>query len=119
MVSFWLSALRLLKAILRAGKSELFRGAFFLTALILLSGTLFYHGVEGWSWVDSLYFSVMTISTIGTADMAPTTDFSKLFTIVYVFVGVGAIFALFALIARALIVDEPDEKRTKSEKKAL
>lgn len=30
--------------------------------------TVFYHVQEGWRWIDTLYFSVITISTVGYGD---------------------------------------------------
>ncbi|PJF27474.1 MAG: hypothetical protein CUN53_03895 [Phototrophicales bacterium] len=65
-----------------------------LVGLTLAGGTLFYRQVEGWSWIDSFYFSVITLTTIGYGDLHPTRDISKLFTIGYVIVGLG----LFAAI---------------------
>ncbi|WP_082649355.1 ion channel [Ruegeria atlantica] len=32
---------------------------------MLASGTIFYSQVEGWTLIDSLYFSATTISTVG------------------------------------------------------
>lgn len=63
-----------------------------LMALTVLVGTLFYHHVEGWRYLDALYFSVMTLTTVGFGDFVPQTDAGKLFTAVYVFLGVGIIF---------------------------
>jgi len=62
---------------------------FFLLIIILATGTFFYSQHEGWSIIDSLYFSVITITTVGYGDFHPTTDASKIFTIFYIFVGVG------------------------------
>ena len=62
---------------------------------ILLVGTVFYHLVEGWSWLDSFYFSVITLSTVGYGDFSPTMTISKLFTVVYIFLGIS-IFVSFA-----------------------
>ena len=62
---------------------------------ILLVGTVFYHLVEGWSWLDSFYFSVITLSTVGYGDFSPTMAISKLFTVVYIFLGIS-IFVSFA-----------------------
>ncbi len=55
-----------------------------------------------------MYFSVTTISTVGIGDLSPQTDFGKLFTIIYIFVGVGVFVALFAQFARALLKVEGD-----------
>ena len=57
-------------------------------------GTVFYHLIEHMRWLDSLYFSVMTLTTVGFGDFAPKTDIGKLFTVGYVIFGVGIIAAL-------------------------
>ena len=35
------------------------------TSVIIAVGTVFYHYIEGWSWIDAAYFSVITLTTIG------------------------------------------------------
>jgi len=63
-----------------------------LTTLGVLGlGTTVYHYVEGWSWIDSLYFSVITLTTVGYGDFYPQTDAGKLFTIFYIIIGIGII----------------------------
>ncbi len=59
----------------------------------LLIGTLFYNFVEGWNVLDSMYFSVITLTTVGYGDLAPITDAGKIFTSFYVLIGIGIIFA--------------------------
>ena len=54
-------------------------------------GTVVYHYLEGWSWIDALYFSVITLSTIGYGDFSPVTDTGKVFTIFYIIMGIGII----------------------------
>jgi hypothetical protein len=54
-------------------------------------GTVAYSLLEGWSLLDSLYFCVVTLATIGFGDLHPTTDLAKLFTVGYIVVGVGII----------------------------
>jgi hypothetical protein len=73
------------------------------TALVLVGGTLFYMLVEGWSAVDALYFSVVTLATIGYGDLTPTTDLSKLFTVFYVLIGIGLVASTVATLATAAV----------------
>ena len=62
------------------------------TSLVTIGvGSVVYHFLEGWSWVDCVYFSVITLSTIGYGDFSPKTDEGKLFTIFYIIVGIGII----------------------------
>lgn len=103
MISLLLNAYRLLKAIILSWQDPHFRGGLLLCIAILASGTAFYTSVEGWHWVDALYFSATTLSTVGFGDLSPETDFGKLFTVIYIFVGVGVFVALFAQFAKALL----------------
>ena len=66
--------------------------------VVLVSGVVFYRLAEGWSLADSLYFTVIALSTIGFGDLAPTTTFSRLFTVLYAIVGVGLIGTLLHLV---------------------
>ena len=59
--------------------------------LLLALGTVVYHFLEDWSWVDSLYFSVVAVTTVGFGDLSPSTDGSKLFTVVYILLGITVI----------------------------
>lgn len=58
---------------------------------LLVVGTVVYHLLEGWSWVDSLYFSTVAVTTVGFGDLTPSTDGSKLFTVLYILSGVSII----------------------------
>ena len=49
----------------------------------------FYTRFEEMRWLDALYFSVITLTTIGYGDFAPQIDIGKIFTIGYVLTGVG------------------------------
>lgn len=82
-----------LRTLLSFLKDREYRGLLIASALIVVIGTVVYHYVEDWSWLDSLYFSVITLTTIGFGDFAPQTDIGKAFTIVYIIIGVGLILA--------------------------
>jgi len=73
-----------------------------LLGLIAL-GTVVYHFLEHWSWLTSFYFSVCTLTTVGYGDFYPTTDLSRLFTAIYVLVGVGIAFTSLGMIGAAYI----------------
>jgi voltage-gated potassium channel Kch len=74
-----------------------------LAAALILLAAVFYRLVEGWSLLDSVYFSVVTIATVGYGDLAPQTALGKIFTIGYIFVGIGLFVATATSIAHAVI----------------
>ena len=69
-------------------------------ALILLVGAALYHWLEGWDWVDSFYFVVVTLTTIGYGDFTPTTPLTKVITIFYGINGVIVLLTFFDIIRR-------------------
>lgn len=71
------------------------RTPFVWAATTLLVGTLVYHWLEGWSYLNALYFCVISLATIGYGDLVPTTPLAKVFTIVYVINGIVILLALF------------------------
>jgi voltage-gated potassium channel Kch len=77
----------------------LFRGLVGLTLTLLVGGAFFFHRVEGWTYFQSLYFSVITLTTVGYGDFSPQTFAGRLFTIFYVLMGVGIVIALVGRIA--------------------
>ena len=44
--------------------------------------------------MDALYFSVVTISTVGYGDISPSTDGSRVFTAVYILFGMTIVLSL-------------------------
>ncbi|WP_236974748.1 potassium channel family protein [Membranihabitans maritimus] len=80
-----------LQTIITFLKDKEYRSLLFTSVLILAIGSITYHWIEGWSWIDSLYFSVITLTTIGYGDFSPQTSVGKLFTIFYILMGLGMI----------------------------
>ncbi len=72
---------------------EDYRSLLIATVVCICVGTITYHYLEGWSIIDSFYFSVVTLTTVGYGDFTPQTDAGKLFTIFYIVIGIGIIFA--------------------------
>lgn len=58
---------------------------------LLLMGTAGYHLLEGWPWVDALYMAVITVTTVGFGETHPLSGSGRVFTIILIFIGVGAV----------------------------
>lgn len=73
-----------------------FQAIIFLLAMAVLGGSIFYHWVEGWSWLDWAYFSVVALTTVGDATLGPTSGLSKIFTMGFSLVGIGLVLAFLS-----------------------
>ena len=95
MISFWITGYRLLKVLVSGLRDDAeVRVLIFFLFTVLLSGTIFYHFTEGWSVIDSLYFCVMLMATIGLSDLSPTMEVSKIFTMIYAVLSIGVFITL-------------------------
>ncbi len=79
------------------------RVALFGLLIIIIAGTLGYHLIEGWSFLESLYTTVQTISTVGYGDYTPQTGKGKLFTIVLIIFGVGTMLYTVGMLAETMV----------------
>lgn len=78
----------------------------FLLALIFLIGTLGFHFIEGWGFLDSLFMTLITITTIGYREINPLSDPGKVFDIFLIFLGVGTAAYGFASLAQFIVEGE-------------
>jgi len=62
-----------------------------LLILTIIIGILGYMLIEGWDFVDSFYMTIITITTTGFKEVHPLNDIGKIFTLVIIFMGIGAI----------------------------
>ena len=76
---------------------------FSLNAMIVSIAMLVYSYLEGWGYLNALYYSVVTISTVGYGDLAPKTAAGKAFTIGFIVIGVGTFVAFVGALAEAMI----------------
>lgn len=101
----------------RSFKRPQFLSLFTTLFLIILSGTLFYKGTEGWYWLDALYFSVVSLIPTGVeTGLYPTSDFSKIFTMIYLIAGTGVMFIMLLMVGRSVVdftIDEDKKKQIK------
>jgi voltage-gated potassium channel len=71
----------------------------FVAAALVVTGTIFYWRTEDWTIIQALYFSVVTLTTIGYGDLHPTSAGTEIFTIIYILTGLGVFVALLASVA--------------------
>jgi voltage-gated potassium channel len=96
-----------LRAIWTLRRDPQFASLGLLAAIAIASGTGFYTLVEGLGVVDAFYFSVVTLTTVGYGDFAPRTDVGKLFTALYVLVGVGILLSFITTVATRVSQTSP------------
>ena len=77
------------------------RPVFYWAGAMLLAGMLIFHFLEGWSYLDAIYFCVISAATIGYGDFVPTTPLAKIFAILY---NINAIVMLLAIFDRVRVV---------------
>jgi hypothetical protein len=117
MLGFFLNLFKLLRAIWHGIKfDEEFRVLLVVLLTLLLGSTCFYWSVEGWSFIDALYFSVMTMSTIGYGDLTPTTTLSKSFTIIFALLSIGVFVAVVSKIVTIILAEKKASKNRKQNK---
>ena len=112
----FLDFLRYINAIRDSFADHRFRVLFILAIFVLGLGTIFYHIVEGFRYIDAFYFSVTTLATIGYGDFAPVTDLGKVFTIFYIFTGLGIIAAFINTLSQRQIKSQMERNARFSEK---
>ena len=76
------------------------RPIFYYAGANVIIGAYLYHWLEGWSLLDSVYFVVITLTTIGYGDFSPTLPITKLLTIFYGLNGAAILLMLFDEIRR-------------------
>lgn len=61
-------------------------------------GTWMFRLLEDWTWAESFYFTVATLTTVGYGDLSPSTDLSRFLTSLFILFGVAiAITALTSI----------------------
>ena len=84
--------------------------ALLMLAVILVGGVLGYMVIEGWSFWDACYMTVITVTTVGYKEIHPMSRVGEVFTSVLLLVGVGTAFYTFTL-AATIVVEGGLQKR--------
>lgn len=71
-------------------QKQLFGGGLALAGIFIL-GTVWYRFIEQWSWSESAYMTVITLSTVGFSEVRPLPERSQIFTIGLITAGIVVI----------------------------
>jgi len=74
-----------------------------ILAATITAGVIGYTVIEGWAFIDALYMTVITITTVGYAEVYPLSDGGRLFTIFLIISGVGGVLYALSLIIQYII----------------
>ena len=96
-----------------------FLQSIFLIFFIIAAGTTGYMVIEGWNFRDSLFMTVITLTTVGYGEVHELTPAGEIFTMIILILGVGIILYLLAIEARIILGGELRDiiGRTRMEKK--
>lgn len=84
-----------------------------LLLLFIFTGTYGYVLLEGFSFVDALYMTVITLSTVGFSEVQPLDTHGKIFTIMLILSGVGILAYAASIFAEELITGKLMERYKK------
>ncbi len=80
-----------------------------LIALIVAFGAIGYMGIEGWDFLDSLYMTIITLTTVGYKEVHDLSSGGRLFTIFLIIGGVGTVFYALSTGAKLVLEGELQE----------
>ena len=77
-----------------------------LPLLVLFVGAAGYMLVEGWNWLDAIYMTVITLSTVGFAEVQDLSREGRMFTAILILSGVGVISYVFTVGTQAIVAGQ-------------
>ena len=76
-----------------------------LTFALVLFGTGGYMVIEGWSFDDAMYMTIITMATVGYGEVHQVSDTGRIFTMFLIVMGVGYFMYVVGLIVQFLVED--------------
>jgi voltage-gated potassium channel len=75
-------------------------------AVVIALGTIGFHLIENLDWLDSLYTSTQTVTTVGYGDIAPQSRAGRFIAVVLMLMGVGTVLYALTVLAQSVIQSE-------------
>ncbi|MDA8082032.1 MAG: NAD-binding protein [Nitrospiraceae bacterium] len=94
-------------------------GILFALSGILIAGVAGYVVIEGWTLLEALYMTVITLSSVGFMEVRPLSDAGRVFTIILILCGSGILIYGISLVTAFVVEGELTDalRRRKMEKK--
>jgi voltage-gated potassium channel len=74
-----------------------------LLAFTIAAGTLGFELIEGWSFMDALYMTIITIATVGYQEIRPLGEAGRIFNMILIFFGLGTTTYVAASVVRFMV----------------
>lgn len=71
--------------------------------MLTAAGTMGFHLIEGWSWFESFYMVIITLSTIGYQEVHPLSHAGRVFNVFLITAGVSLVFLMIGALTQALL----------------
>jgi voltage-gated potassium channel Kch len=107
--------LSLFRAVAAATLAPKVRALLLFCLLISALQAVVFRLIEGWPLIDSFYFAVVTMATVGYGDFVPETVLGKLAAIAFMFIGIGVFVLTFSTLAQEFLrqaTHGPDQSPT-------
>ncbi|MBW1705868.1 MAG: potassium channel protein [Deltaproteobacteria bacterium] len=87
------------------GPQRIVRGLIML-GMVLMMGTMGYMILERWHFLDSLYMTVITITTVGFKEVRTVSEPGRIFTVILIFIGMGIMAYTLGMVAQFMVEGE-------------
>ena len=82
------------------------RGAVLLVIAVIAFGVIGYHVLEDYTWLDAIYMTAITVSTVGFREVRPLGPTGQIFTIILLIGGLGVVFYTAVTIVEKVVEGE-------------
>ena len=91
--------------------------AVFTISILIGFGTWAFRLLEDWTWAESFYFSVATLTTVGYGDIYPITMLGKFISGIMALIGIGIVAIPTGLLSSAFVSEIEEKKKIKNGEK--
>ncbi|MBX3300402.1 MAG: two pore domain potassium channel family protein [Acidobacteria bacterium] len=74
--------------------------------VMIVVGAIGFRLIEGYTFLESLYLSTQTVTTVGYGDLAPVSNAGRAFAVALMLVGAGTVLYALSVLAQAVIQSE-------------